>query len=262
MSPDVDSVTVYGKIPTKSVAIPTIMGGTYSPDFMYVVKRKGGKSELNVVIEVKDVEKESDLHRGEDMKIKCAEVFYEMLRKDGIDVHYQKQLKNQKLADIIAQVMEKVDAGVEIRVDVPEKDRFKTYLPFYSAVGKCGPFAEGREVVQDGWVKVERKGKLDDTQFVVKTDGVSMEGLIEEGSYALFRKLGGGELEGKVLLVQRRDSSDPETGGAYTIKKFTRKCGKVVLKARNPEIEDIEPESDAEYSTKYCAIAEFRGVVP
>ena len=78
--------------------------------------------------EVKDVEKESDLHAGEDMKIKCAEVFYEMLRKDGIDVRYQKQLRNQKLADIIAQVMEKADTGVEIRVDVPEKDRFKTYL--------------------------------------------------------------------------------------------------------------------------------------
>jgi len=262
VAPDVDTVTVYGKIPTKSVAIPTIMGGTYSPDFMYVVKRKGGKSELNVVIEVKDVEKESDLHAGEDMKIKCAEVFYEMLRKDGIDVRYQKQLRNQKLADIIAQVMEKADTGVDIRVDVPEKDRFKTYLPYYSAVAKCGPFVEGREVVQDGWVKVEGKGRLDDTQFVVKTKGVSMEGLIEEGSYAIFRKLGGGDLEGKVLLIQRLEASDPDSGGAYTIKKFTRIVGKVVLKARNPEISDIELTSDAEYSTKYRAIAEFKGVIP
>ena len=261
VAPDVDSVTVYGKIPTKSVAIPTIMGGTYSPDFMYVVKRKGGKSELNVVIEVKDVEKDSDLHKSEDMKIKCAEVFYEMLRKDGIEVRYQKQLKNQKLADIIAQVMEKVDAGVEISIDVPEKDRFRTYLPFYSAVGKCGPFAEGQEVVQDGWIKVERKGRLDDTQFVVKTDGVSMEGLIEEGSYAIFRKLGG-ELEGKVLLVQRLEASDPEGGGAYIIKKFTRNGGRVVLKSRNPDVGDIELASDAEYSTKYRAIAEFKDVIP
>jgi len=261
VAPDVDSVTVYGKIPTKSVAIPTIMGGTYSPDFMYVVKRKGGKSELNVVIEVKDVEKDSDLHKSEDMKIKCAQVFYEMLRKDGIEVRYQKQLKNQKLADIIAQVMEKVDAGVEISIDVPEKDRFRTYLPFYSAVGKCGPFAEGQEVVQDGWIKVERKGRLDDMQFVIKTDGVSMEGLIEKGSCAIFRKLGG-ELEGKVLLVQRLDASDPEGGGAYIIKKFTRKDGRVVLKSRNPAVGDIELANDAEYSTKYRAIAEFKEVIP
>ena len=261
VSPEVDTVTVYGKIPTKSVAIPTIMGGTYSPDFMYVVRRKGGKSELNVVIEVKDIEKESDLHKGEDMKIKCAEVFYEMLRKDGIDVRYQKQLKNQKLADIIAQVMEKTDAGVEIKVDVPEKERFKTYLPYYSAVGKCGPFAEGQEVEPDGWVKVENCGRLDDTQFVVKTEGTSMEGLISEGSYAIFRKLGG-SLEGKVLLVQRLEAGDPESGGAYTVKQFMRNGAKVILKARNPEIADIVLESDAEYSTKYRAIAEFKCVIP
>ena len=158
--------------------------------------------------------------------------------------------------------MGKVDTGVEIKVDVPERERFKTYLPFYSAIGKCGPFAEGQEVVQDGWIKVEGKGRLDGTQFVVKTEGVSMEGLIEEGSYVLFSKLGGGELDGKVLLVQRREASDPETGGAYTIKKFARKGGRVVLKARNPEIGDIVLESDAEYSTKYRAIAEFKGVIP
>jgi hypothetical protein len=87
-----------------------------------------------------------------------------------------------------------------------------------------------------------------------------MEGLIEEGSYAIFRKLGGG-LEGKVLLVQRLEAGDPESGGAYTIKRFTRKGAKVVLKARNPDVSDIVLENDAEYSTRYRAIAEFKCVV-
>ena len=40
-----------------------------------------------------------------------------------------------------------------------------------------------------------------------------------------------------------------------------RKGAKVVLKARNPEVSDIVLENDAEYSTKYRAIAEFKGVV-
>ena len=34
-----------------------------------------------------------------------------------------------------------------------------------------------------------------------------------------------------------------------------RKCAKVVLKGRNREVADIVLESDAEYSTKYRAIA-------
>lgn len=37
-----------------------------------------------------------------------------------------------------------------------------------------------------------------------------------------------------------------------------RNGGKVVLKARNPEVEDIVLENDAEYSTRYRAIAEFK----
>jgi len=146
--------------------------------------------------------------------------------------------------------------------DVADALKFREYLPVYSLRAACGLFGDGESVVQEGWVKVEGKGRLDDTQFVVKTKGVSMEGLIEEGSYAVFRKLGGGGLEGKVLLVQRLEAGDPESGGAYTIKKFTRKGGKVVLKARNPESGDIELESDAEYSTKYRAIAEFKDVIP
>ena len=40
-----------------------------------------------------------------------------------------------------------------------------------------------------------------------------------------------------------------------------RNGAKVVLKARNPEVSDIVLENDAEYSTKYRAIAEFKGVV-
>lgn len=39
---DIDEVVVYGKIPRRSIAIPTTTGGMYSPDFMYVVKRKSG----------------------------------------------------------------------------------------------------------------------------------------------------------------------------------------------------------------------------
>ncbi len=124
----------------------------------------------------------------------------------------------------------------------------------------CGPFADGQEVEADGWVKVTGRGMLDPTQFVVRTKGVSMEGLIPEGAMCVMRKLGGGDLDGKTILVQRNDASDPENGGAYTIKTFTRKGKKVVLKAKDPKY-DIPLKDDAEYSQKYRAIAEFKRVI-
>lgn len=48
-------------------------------------------------------------------------------------------------------------------------------------------------------------------------------------------------------------------GGTYSPDSIY--VAKVVLKARNPEVSDIVLENDAEYSTKYRAIAEFKGVV-
>ena len=150
--------------------------------------------------------------------------------------------------------------GPEIRVEVDEEAKYKTHLPIYSMDVLCGPLADGQEVEVDGWVKVTGHGKLDSTQFVVRTKGMSMEGLIPDGAYVIMRKLGGGDLEGRTLLIQRNDVSDPESGGAYTIKRFMRDGNRVVLKARNPEY-DILVENEAEYSQKYRVIAEFKSVL-
>lgn len=59
-----------------SIAIPTIAGGTYSPDFMYVVRKVNGEKELSIIVETKDVENKSILQGAKDAKIKCTEIFF------------------------------------------------------------------------------------------------------------------------------------------------------------------------------------------
>lgn len=98
-------VIVYGKIPRSSIAIPTIAGGTYSPDFMYVVKKANGDKELNIVVETKDVDKESALRVVEDAKIKCAEIFFKNLSAQGYNVHFRTQLNNKKMLQIVKEVV-------------------------------------------------------------------------------------------------------------------------------------------------------------
>ena len=82
----VDEVVVYGKIPRRSIAIPTITGQSYSPDFMYVVKLSSGEKELNIVVETKDVEGKSDLRGVEEERIDCAREFFRQLSLDGYKV--------------------------------------------------------------------------------------------------------------------------------------------------------------------------------
>lgn len=101
----IEEVVVYGKIPRSSIAIPTITGSMYSPDFMYVVKKASGEKELNLVVETKDVEGQSILRGNEAAKIECARVFFEILSQEGYKVHFRTQISNKQVAQIIREVM-------------------------------------------------------------------------------------------------------------------------------------------------------------
>lgn len=109
LTADIEEVIVYGKIPRSSIAIPTITGGMYSPDFMYVVKHVNGKKELNIIVETKDVENKTELRGNEKAKIDCAKVFFDMLTADGYTVHFRDQLGNKQMAQIISEIMEDID---------------------------------------------------------------------------------------------------------------------------------------------------------
>ncbi|MFV5703502.1 type III restriction-modification system endonuclease [Flavobacterium sp. XS2P12] len=103
----VQEVIVYGKIPRRSISIPTITGQSYSPDFMYVVKRSDGNKVLNIIVETKDVKNESDLRNIESVKISCAKEFFKQLTIDGYSVAFHEQINNKKMKQIIEDVFVK-----------------------------------------------------------------------------------------------------------------------------------------------------------
>ena len=102
----IDEVIVYGKIPRNSIAIPTITGESYSPDFMYVVKKDNGEKELNIVVETKGVENKSTLRGIEEAKIQCAKVFFNNLSAQGYNVYFRTQLNNKKILQIVKDVLQ------------------------------------------------------------------------------------------------------------------------------------------------------------
>jgi len=102
---DIEEVVVYGKIPRSSIAIPTITGGMYSPDFMYIVKKSTGEKELNIVVETKDVENKNNIRGTERANLRCARVFFDILSQDGYKVHFRDQINNRQMAQIINEVL-------------------------------------------------------------------------------------------------------------------------------------------------------------
>ena len=48
-----EKIIVYGKLPRRSVKVPTYMGGTTTPDFIYGIDKGNGYVELNLLVETK-----------------------------------------------------------------------------------------------------------------------------------------------------------------------------------------------------------------
>ena len=96
-----DKVIVFGKIPARSIRIPLIGGGTYSPDFMYVVEKDNKVKEVNLVIETKDYETEDMIPSDQLFKINCARAFFNKLQDDNYNVEYKVQLRTTQMLDII-----------------------------------------------------------------------------------------------------------------------------------------------------------------
>ena len=106
----------------------------------------------------------------------------------------------------------------------PEK-RYKTCIPFVPLKAAAGAFSNPQHIEDDGfeWVEIRSRHRLRPGMFVAQVVGKSMEPMIPDGSYCLFRAPVEGTRQGKTVLVQLRVYTDPETGQRYTIKRYESK---------------------------------------
>ncbi|HEY5039973.1 MAG TPA: DNA/RNA helicase domain-containing protein, partial [bacterium] len=93
-------------------------------------------------------------------------------------------------------------------------------VPLYSLEAAAGAFGSNPSVQEQGWVKVPGLEKPNPEHFVARVVGKSMEPLIPDGSYCLFRRYTGGSREGKIVLAQSAAIQDPENSGSFTVKKY------------------------------------------
>ncbi len=98
---DIDEVIVFTKIPKKSIKIPVAGGGSYSPDFAYVLKTKNGEKRLYFIVETKNVESTDDFRKAELQKIRHAQKFL----GDKIKFKFKTQFSNKKIVQLIQEIL-------------------------------------------------------------------------------------------------------------------------------------------------------------
>jgi superfamily II DNA or RNA helicase/diadenosine tetraphosphate (Ap4A) HIT family hydrolase/HKD family nuclease/SOS-response transcriptional repressor LexA len=134
----------------------------------------------------------------------------------------------------------------------PSAARYTTHVPVYdltAAAGFWGPESAPEEI---GWTEVPGVS-LKPGMFVARVTGTSMEPLIPDGSWCLFRPCPAGSREGRVVLVQLGTDGAGENGGRFTVKKYHSektitadgwRHDRIQLLPVNPAFEplEIEPE--------------------
>ena len=109
-----------------------------------------------------------------------------------------------------------------LRIVEPQPaERYVTCVPLVP-LKAAGAFSDPQHVDDDdfAWVAVETARRLRRGMFVAQVVGKSMEPRIPDGAHCLFAAPVEGTRQGKTVLVQLRDATDPESGQRYTVKRY------------------------------------------
>ncbi len=135
-------------------------------------------------------------------------------------------------------------------VEPKPEERYVTCVPLVPLKAAAGAFGDPQHIEENGfeWVSVDARHRLRRGMFIAQVVGQSMEPAIPDGAYCLFAAPVEGTRQGKTVLAQLRDTTDPETGQRYTVKRYEsekERSGsswrhtRITLKPLNPDFEPI-----------------------
>ena len=153
-----------------------------------------------------------------------------------------------------------------LRLVTPEPaERYAGCIPLVPLQAAAGAFGDPHTLPDEAeweWVEVDTARPLRQGMFVAQVVGRSMEPRIPDGSYCLFESPVAGTRQGRTVLVQLKDSVDPETGQRFTVKRYRSEktadaAGwrhvRIVLEPTNPDFEPIELTAEDEDSVTVVA---------
>lgn len=219
-------------------------GQVFEPDFLLFLRIKGSKDRydnLQLFIEPKgDGLLRQDKWKNDFLKqIKSmAEITYCTQTNDyqvwGIPFfnesannEFEKAVKDEILEYVYKSTMaQSSDFVLLSSSDVPEKKKYKQFLPVFSIQAACGYFEENIIIPEneaDGWLDISGTTlNANKNMFIVSAVGNSMLPDIHNGDlcvFELYSPENGGSREGNIVLIECPDK-DTDTDCHYTIKKY------------------------------------------
>ena len=151
------------------------------------------------------------------------------------------------------------------RLSATEAEPFVNCIPLYSLAAAAGSFGDAQTPEAEAWVAPNGRVRPASGLFVAQVVGESMNRRIPNGAFCIFRTPVEGSRTGRVLLVQHREISDPDTGGSYTVKLYERVSPDAVLLTPETDVDGYEPievNAPADDVRVIAELVEVLGVLP
>jgi phage repressor protein C with HTH and peptisase S24 domain len=163
----------------------------------------------------------------ENVRAQLRVIVKRILRKHGYPPDKQEQATATVHEQAEALGLERVEEAARdvppfVRVPADEVEPYVNAIPLYSLAVAAGGFGDGRAVEPEAWVEPRGRVRPGQGLFVAQVVGESMNRRIPNGAFCVWRAAVGGARTGRVVLVESRGISDPETGGSYTVKIYDR----------------------------------------
>lgn len=128
---------------------------------------------------------------------------------------------DEQLSAYLSRYIPAARSGPKLQIlSYEEVDPYVDSVPLYSLEAAAGPFIPQQRPELMKWVKLPLPYRPGKGLFVCRVVGESMNRVIPNGSWCLFKQATQGSREGKIVLVEQYDIQDPDFGSGFTIKEY------------------------------------------
>jgi DUF2075 family protein len=175
---------------------------------------------------------------------------------------------NKELRDYLKENIETYKKEIPFRIlPFEEVKPYVNSVPLVDITAAAGNFSNLQIHSDFDWIELPFSVSAKEGYFVCQVIGESMNKIIPNGSYCLFKKDFGGSREGKIVLVESTAIQDADFGSGYTVKEYHSKKDiendlwshqSITLKPLSNDLEyvAIELEEDELSSLKVVGIFE------
>ena len=204
----------------------------YYPDFIIVAREPDGR-EVTWLAETKGEIRTNTALKAEAARLWCEKMsrtrygswrylFVPQAKFEAVDATGVKSLKDLVDSLVVPATRPQLRL-VPLDDERVTHESFQSLLPLYTLKAAAGYFGNGESVEPEAWIETNGIGRLDERMFVARATGSSMEPTIHDGDLVVFRANPTGTRQGKIVLAQYRGPADPDTGGSFTVKKYSSK---------------------------------------